>query len=374
MALAKLATWNGCRSARDKLKEPDNVLLDSITHLMEARSQVSTEFSWIKGHSGDRMNDLADQEANRARERGDNVLPLADVTSVQFKLGTKTEIIPQYPRWMLKSQARRAHDLCLLSSPHGRMLPANPIHRQTTVSALKSCGVSEPALYTSLGNSTFRAFRYKFIANLLPLGSRSKMWRVSNNPSAKCLRCQEELEGDLGRLFTCPAAREARDQFPERLKGVLENVWKEHGEQASPGFAAEWFVRQGLDVCTFTGVVTTSLAALVDTLPNEYLFIPTRVCLLRALWTIVYEDFWKPRCAATIEAERRARVTKSPSRLTVAPKGPVPGSPQGPSSLLSPNLQMVASARLSVIIMSFFPACSGRSLQKCRPAYITTRI
>jgi hypothetical protein len=124
------------------------------------------------------MNERADQEANRARESQDTGLQPADVTCIQFQLGTQTGTIREYPRRMLRSQARRTHEICLLSSSHGRALPEDPALRRITVAALKSCAASEPALLTSQGNSTFRAFRHKFLAGLLPLGCRSRLWGV----------------------------------------------------------------------------------------------------------------------------------------------------------------------------------------------------
>lgn len=161
------------------------------------------------------------------------------------------------------------------------------------MAALKSCAVSESTLYTSVPNSTFRAFRYKLIANLLPLGCRSKLWGALNNPLGKCFRCHCENE-DIAHLFECAAARAARESFPNRLKEVLSSVWKGN-EQASPGVAADWFISQGLTISLFRGALNDFFADLVKSLPTCYPFELTSLSLLRALWIVAYEDFWKPR-------------------------------------------------------------------------------
>lgn len=72
MALAKVKTWKQIISASDKLKGPDHALLDSINLLLEQRRGVTTDLAWNRGHSGDRVNEMADLEANRARERMDS--------------------------------------------------------------------------------------------------------------------------------------------------------------------------------------------------------------------------------------------------------------------------------------------------------------
>ena len=56
--------------------------------------------------------------------------------------------------------------------------------------------------------SAFLAFRYQFLADILPAGKRFLDWRCTANLEGICRRCIEAVE-DCAQLFSCSFAKES---------------------------------------------------------------------------------------------------------------------------------------------------------------------
>jgi ribonuclease HI len=295
--IGKISSYQSNSSTRNALREPDNDILDSLLALQVSRTSPC-KIKWIKGHAGNAQNEAADRLANAVRSKDDNhSLIIADITSIQFRLGCSSGYLNEYPRQVLKKQSSLAHNNCFLTSSHFSRLPRDPAKAAVTIECLKSCELAEPRLLTSASNSTFRAFRYKFIADLLPIGSRLKRWGCLANPSGVCRRCELEEE-TLAHLTSCPSIS---INFNEHLIEQVESIL---------GLEKSKCVIQKLRSCpiqlsVFDGTLNNSLCAAIlalDELPFSFTFLCK--IILKSMWKTVYFNVWLPRCQSTIQKER----------------------------------------------------------------------
>lgn len=300
VAIAKLKRWDTSLTTRQKLREPEHQLLDCIKDLCDNRAG-NVKIEWIKGHSGSIQNELADRLANEARIDSNEPLIVASLTSVQFTLRGKKGILFGYPRSLLKLQARLAHDFCLRSSSHSALLPTNPFSYEITIAALKSCEKAESSLFTTQSNSTFRAFRYKWIAGILPIGSRMRHWGATFNSTGICRRCLL-AEETMSHLLSCPNADLAHANFHVNFKEEFRQLWE--GEANVADFVSSLFIHCGLNLALFDGTCNASLNNLTKKLPPNVPAKSTAIAMLRALWKVVYFDIWLPRCHETVVKEK----------------------------------------------------------------------
>jgi hypothetical protein len=280
---------------------------------------------WVKGHEGTTANEEADRLANQARletastkrlgplilsqskEQQCHSLGWAQCTSIQFTLQQNGETLKGKPRAILNHQAKSAHLSCLLTSSHCH-LPEDPFGRRITLQAMKSCEKDESSRATSFQNSTFRAFRYKWIADLLPIGSRFRLWGTSHNMSGECRRCQAGKLEDKAHLLECQPLYDFNDIF----KIEFIKVW--NGETHAAPFVADLLLHKGLSMTQFDGTLNENLQVLLAGLPPNAPKKITALTLLQSLWRITYFNIWLPRCEQTIQIDRNLGFTKLDKR------------------------------------------------------------
>jgi hypothetical protein len=92
---------------------------------------------------------------------------------------------------------------CFRSSSHFSNLASDQTSYEISAEWLLLCTQSGSPLFTSRRNSSFRAFRFRYIANLLPIESRVKRWGCLANPTGICRRCYLHFDQTLNdRLLT----------------------------------------------------------------------------------------------------------------------------------------------------------------------------
>jgi hypothetical protein len=170
-------------------------------------------------------NEAADKLANEGRIAGEE-MKLPDITSIQFHLGCEAGIINLYPRNTLHNQAKLAHLLCFRSRTHFSKLPKDPLCFEVTIKCLRSCALKESPFVTTPSNSSFRAFRYRYVSDLLPIGSRLRKWGCIANPSGMCRRCGS-TEETRDHLTRCGSTEETRDHLT-RCPKTYDPSFKEH--------------------------------------------------------------------------------------------------------------------------------------------------
>ena len=336
---AALAIAHRCprMSVRAALKQPDNVLRAVLHTVLDQRS-APTEFAWVRGHAGDAMNERADRLANQARADSPALLPPVVITGHnQFFLAHRGSPIPIYGRWFLKHLSRHANDLVFLGCRQGVVLTSlPPAELAVTIAALKSVDPSESRLFTSQGNSCFRAFRYKFLMGLSPTALRMAIWRPDLYRSPDCPRCLQGPE-TLSHILVCPSNEIVNFSaaFSELLTETMPRPFMAFARPL-----ADFLLRNGLDYTTFTGAMTPEAYRVLDELPFP---VPTAVlatATLRALWIFVYEHIWKPRCSSTVRLERQRGVTARMQRAP--PEARATAEVLGPTELIPPVLEAAA--------------------------------
>lgn len=120
------------------------------------------------------------------------------------------------------------------------------------------------------------------------------------------------MEEDLLHLFQCDQAGTARRAAPSRLKEIMESL--EDDTDHDFGFIAEAVAVAGYSVTHFRGVLDARLHNILAEIPSDSSISKTATTVLKALWTIVYQDFWKPRCEAVVEAEKALHISKDRKR------------------------------------------------------------
>lgn len=110
---------------REALKQFDSVLRTLIHSIIRKRTAL-TLFEWVRGHSGDPMNDRADAAANEGRLVGAPQLlpPVVICSHNQFSLYAGLKKVDHYERWLVKVISRYAHTSVFLGCSQGAALAA----------------------------------------------------------------------------------------------------------------------------------------------------------------------------------------------------------------------------------------------------------
>ena len=299
---------------REAIKQPDATLRASIHSLLRQRT-APTLFEWVRGHSGDVMNERADAAANAGRLDGSQLLPPhVFCAHNQASLLARFTKLEYYGRWLIKLLARHAHTSVFVECSQGtelRMLP--PAESAVTFAALRAADPHESLLYTSFGNSTFRGFRQKLMMGLLPTAQRSSVWRPDTYDSPLCPRCRL-TEETSDHVFVCPANTVSQSDFAARFREEVAAALP--AARVPEGRAlADGLVASGLSLAGFRGTLSPRLSTMIRSVPSTLPFPAASLATLRALFRVAYEDYWKPRCAATIEIELRRGLTGRMKRL-----------------------------------------------------------
>jgi hypothetical protein len=217
-----------------------------------------------------------------------NSIRLANLTSIQFHLGCRGGVLNEYPRDVLKKQAALAHRNCFLTSSNFSKLPKDTHRAEITIACLKSCDLVEPRLLTSSNNSNFRAFRYKYMADLLPIGSNLKKWGCVANRNGACKRC-ESAEKTLAHLTSCTRICIDFNEMIQELSLVIG------ADKSRP--LTEKLRAAPLELSLFDGAFNHNLSTKIQEI-LEASFNYEFMCkaILKCIWWAVYYKIWLTRC------------------------------------------------------------------------------
>ena len=207
----------------------------------------------------------------------------------------------------LGRQALIAHSRTFLCSRHGinlRALSSDCLG--ISVSCLKNNVPRESRFFTSRHNSTFRAFRWKLVTDLLPIGRRHQRWGCRSNLTGLCRICERAVE-DVPHLFNCPASDQPA--LVDALHSTLTSKVPSLPRQLAVAFLADGILSSSY------GAFTEPIKALLDPLASDDLSFPQLACkVLRGCHEFIYQFLWKPRCETTVANERRIGITSADKR------------------------------------------------------------
>ena len=81
---------------------------------------------------------------------------------------------------------------------------------------------------------------------------------------------------------------------------------------------ADILLNRGLCLALFDGTLNESLEHLLRRFPPAFCKAKTAVSLLQALWRVVYQSIWVPRCEETVRTERVLGIRPTDKRQTHA--------------------------------------------------------
>jgi ribonuclease HI len=294
-------------TSRTKLKNPNNDLVETL-QVLASNHGAPISVHWIKGHSGDAGNEAADRLATAARRS--NMTPAFPklFTSIQFRPQCNGLPVNEYPRRFLRKQALLAHSRTFLWSRHGvnlKTLPSDLL--KITASCLKNNAPDESPLFSSRHNSTFRAFRWKLVTDLLPIGSRHQRWGNQSNLAGVCRICNSATE-DISHLFSCHSTD--RTTWVDQLHSALISRVPSIPRQLSVSLLAD-----GVLSHSYGTISEPMKTAILPFVVEDQPFAQLAAKILRGCHDFIFNSIWKPRCQATIDQERQLGITTQQKRV-----------------------------------------------------------
>ena len=167
-------------------------------------------------------------------------------------------------------------------------------------------------MFTSRSNCTFRAFRLKWLAKVLPIGVRFASWGAEHNLEGICRRCHQETE-TADHLLECVCAQPALSAFATVFVEEFVPLWDKE-EPKKGAFVANFLLEMGLSPKNFDGVLDESLGELLLNLPPNVPKKAAAICMMKALWRFFYFEIWLPRCEDTIKSEKLLGISQHQKR------------------------------------------------------------
>ena len=229
-------------------------------------------------------------------------------TSIQFRPQCNGLPVNEYPRRFLRKQALLAHSRTFLWSRHGvnlKTLPSDLL--KITASCLKNNAPDESPLFSSRHNSTFRAFRWKLVTDLLPIGSRHQRWGNQSNLAGVCRICNSATE-DISHLFSCHSTD--RTTWVDQLHSALISRVPSIPRQLSVSLLAD-----GVLSHSYGTISEPMKTAILPFVVEDQPFAQLAAKILRGCHDFIFNSIWKPRCQATIDQERQLGITTQQKRV-----------------------------------------------------------
>jgi len=173
-----------------------------------AQMDLDVTMTKVKAHSGDRLNDMADELAKKAVIQSPRlILNLTNIPALRMIMTCDDFHIEMSSRQCLKHLShaknfyqflllRRSDELLLLSEQHH-------IHWPTTTFMLNSNQTNIDQSTTSFIQHRHHAFKYKLFMNELPTLNQINMRRPDLYKKTTCVLCSQESESQE-HVWTCP--------------------------------------------------------------------------------------------------------------------------------------------------------------------------
>ena len=220
-------------ASRELYKSPDSFLWLHLRSWLRLR-QAPTTVTWVRGHSGDVGNEMADRLAASAHDDPSAILwttRMPPPSGTPFWILHDKRVIPRRPRRLLREQDEEITAERLkkqVNEVPGR-LDQNLKEITYILHALRGTIDREGKTQmkkcwniTNLRDCTIRAFGYKLLMGFLPTLERQRSWYPEvYNPKnlIKCAKCEHEVE-TLEHLYGCADHSQVEQCFRDRFRAL----------------------------------------------------------------------------------------------------------------------------------------------------------
>jgi hypothetical protein len=117
-------------------------------------------------------------------------------------------------------------------------------------------------------------------------------------------------------LLECPAVPAGLPSFEAAFLTELDKVWED--EECPSQVVGEMLLHFGLGLGHFDGLLNEDLAAKLRLIPPITGKTSAATAVMKALWRVVHQGIWLPRCEETIATERIIGIRPADKRQTHA--------------------------------------------------------
>jgi ribonuclease HI/exonuclease III len=299
-------------ASRELYKSPDAFLWLHFRSWLQRR-QAPTTVTWVRGHSGDAGNEMADRLAASAHDDPSVIL-----------WTTQMPPPPGTPFWTLHGKrviSRSARRLCREQDQaitaerlvyQINEVSDRPLQTQKTVgyilhalrgtidregkTRMKKCwNITNPR------DGTLRAFGYKLLMGFLPTLERQQSWypQVYNRQElVECAKCKHPIE-TIGHIFVCADHSQVERYFRDSFWALQPQTAAQIGLR----WLQPWSYLGSLQGCPHP-YWEFAIPLLQHDRRGTQSTAQVIVQLLRASFETWYHAIWLPRCQRTIERER----------------------------------------------------------------------
>jgi ribonuclease HI len=217
-------------TARKRLRSPYAVWWAVIARAFEHQGR-RIQVEWVKGHSGNPGNDMADIAAKEAHSKDAWSLDLSKHTDMKCHALFKGQLVEDDLRQVLKKQSTaRVHQRWANQGRTQAWIKKwEEVEWRSTIAIVHS-RKSPRSLFTSTADCAKRAHRIKKLHGSLPTGTYMHQWRPDLYEDSWCRIC-EAVKEDTTHVWRCPDTMESQKEGWEEAMSLVTEVGKKAWQQ-----------------------------------------------------------------------------------------------------------------------------------------------
>jgi len=272
----------------------------------------------VKAHSGDRLNDLADELAKNAVIHSPRLIfNLTLIPTLRMIMTCDNLHIEMSSRKCLKHLShannfyqflllRRSTDLLLLSEQHC-------IQWTITTRMLNSNYTDNDRATTSFTQHRRRAFKFKLLMQELPTLTQMHQRRPDLYRTTTCILCCKEAESQ-DHVWTCLVHQHTWINILDKAAHLLLSEVLKHNDKPPPIDAFLTMIHESRNFITHGLVPSYFWTSLTKIVKSNQHALEVCVIIYNYIYKAMFEDIWIRRCHAVISYELAQGITNKQKR------------------------------------------------------------